>query len=195
MSTPAVRGPFSEEVFRTYARGKGSKQGSARVRVSLHPTESRGASTLCQVVNNGHFLWFIRTPEMQKFFRSRKWPKLSTWDSPWGFDVTDEPPQDMFTNQLEMEGFLQLNAVFVHGLHNTSAHMDSYLTIVDLEQLNKVTQLLADTYRPLPSEWQHILDAWTTNPNTQNCAMLVATHWAARFGLTLKTYNKEDWHR
>jgi len=103
--------------------------------------------------------------------------------NPWGWNADDkpEPKGEIFKAADEpdvlygIEDFLQHNQVFLNGLRNTPCHMDSYMTVVDYKAVDKALKLLHDTYAPTKEDWQVLVDAWDTQPNTQIPAKLVAT--------------------
>jgi hypothetical protein len=65
MSTPAVKGPFLEQVFRKASVSRHARKGVLRFRVSPHPAERSDTSVMAQVVRNGHYLHVSLTPEIK----------------------------------------------------------------------------------------------------------------------------------
>ena len=70
----------------------------------------------------------------------------------------------------EIEDYLQSKNVFLNGITNKPAHSDSYMTIVDYNNLDEVLQ---DNPYNL-SSWKEAIEYWLTNENMQPPLKLVA---------------------
>jgi hypothetical protein len=58
----------------------------------------------------------------------------------------------------EIEDYLQFEGVFVNGLTDRPAHMDSYMTVIDFKILDSV-----DLEKFKPEEWQQAIEEWSSS--------------------------------
>ena len=128
------------------------------------------------------------------------------WKNPWGFDAADKPPEKgeyfpsmeapsdhVWSACTRIEDFLQHNAVFVNGIKGTSCHMDSYMTIVIYDRLDKCIALLVEQYEPSKEQWKRLTDHWLTNYNSQLPARIVGIEICHKFGLEIGKVDESQW--
>lgn len=90
------------------------------------------------------------------------WEQFS-WNS-WGFSSEDGPPdkEEMFSDYSSFEGFLQHNEVF-QSVDGQSRHMDSYMTLVCFDALNRAIRILKETYLVDDEFLANFAEKWTEN--------------------------------
>lgn len=73
----------------------------------------------------------------------------------------------------EVEDYLQQNSVFVNGISGKPAHQDSYMTIVDLDALNKCIENCPFDKNQVKKS----IEYWLEDPNNQPPLKIVARIW------------------
>ena len=129
------------------------------------------------------------------------------WKNPWGFTAEDKPPKKheyfpsmeapsdhVWSACIYLEDFLQHNGVFVNGLRGTTCHMDSYMTIVKYDRLDKCVALLVEQYEPSKEQWQRLTDHWLRNANSQPPVRIVGIEICHKFGLVIGKVDKSQCH-
>jgi hypothetical protein len=100
-------------------------------------------------------------------------PSVS-FDSPWFFSDGVPPEKAVLMEDMgALEDFLQHNKVFINGLSGRTAHMDSYMTVVDFIALEKALALLTETYKLESQDWVKPVTHWLMNPNMQPPALII----------------------